>query len=174
VGGSDVADVARLIFADVIFLCSPPTVACPTGARRDAAAASMLAPRCEEVAMPARRPEELDALFEDAMNAGDLDRLVELYEPGGSLVYEPGKIAVGTDAIRDALRAFLAGKPRLRITARVVGEAGEFAFTSGRWSMEATGPDGAPAKLEGQSVEFSRRQADGTWRFVLDAPFGAA
>lgn len=53
--------------------------------------------------MPAKTPEECDALFEKYVNAGDLDSLVDLYEPGATLVSAPGQMAVGRDAIREAL-----------------------------------------------------------------------
>ena len=85
--------------------------------------------------MPARTPEEIDTLFLAAMNAGDLDALVALYEPQATLTPSPGRTVTGRDAIRDSLAAFLA----------VQG---------------------------GQSVEVARRQADGTWLFVIDLPFG--
>ena len=43
--------------------------------------------------MPARKPEELDRLFAAALNRGDVDALVSLYETDGCLVLEPGKVA---------------------------------------------------------------------------------
>ena len=36
--------------------------------------------------MPARTPEEIDSLFAQALNAGNLDVLVGLYEPQASLM----------------------------------------------------------------------------------------
>jgi ketosteroid isomerase-like protein len=36
-----------------------------------------------------------------------------------------------------------------------------------------TGPDGKPATMTGESVEVVRRQPDGSWRAVIDLPFGA-
>lgn len=40
------------------------------------------------------------------------------------------------------------------------------------WSLAATGPDGAAVNTTGRSIEICRRQADGTWLFVVDDPFG--
>jgi ketosteroid isomerase-like protein len=37
------------------------------------------------------------------------------------------------------------------------------------WTMTAGGQTAA-----GKAIELMRRQADGTWRFALDAPFGRA
>lgn len=61
--------------------------------------------------MPARAPEECDALFAQHANAGDLDPFVALYEPRASLVQQDGSAATGTAAIRDALASLVAMKP---------------------------------------------------------------
>jgi hypothetical protein len=45
--------------------------------------------------MPARKPEELDVLFAEAINAGDIEALIKLYEPGPSLMPEPGEVVSG-------------------------------------------------------------------------------
>ncbi len=123
--------------------------------------------------MPARTPEELDRLFTAALNAGDLDALVALYEPGAAFNSEPGgPVVTGAEAIRDGLSGFLALQPTLTIEVRNLGQAGDLAFTSGRWSLTGTGPDGNAVNLSGQSAEVCRRQPDGTWLFAIDLPFG--
>ncbi|HET7755343.1 MAG TPA: hypothetical protein VFK85_15650 [Anaeromyxobacteraceae bacterium] len=43
---------------------------------------------------------------------------------------------------------------------------------AGRWTLEGTGEGGKPVRLEGRSVEVARRQPDGSWLYVMDAPFG--
>ena len=122
--------------------------------------------------MDARRPEEVDAIFVKAFNAGDLDAVVALYEPGAALTPAPGKTVVGAAAIREALAGFLAMKPTMRLTARVLGESNDLALVSGRWELEGSGPDGKAVVLRGQSVEVVRRQSDGRWLFVIDNPWG--
>jgi uncharacterized protein (TIGR02246 family) len=122
--------------------------------------------------MAARTPEELDTLFGRALNAGDLDALVALYEPQASLMPSPGKVVVGAPAIREALAAFVGAKPRITLTPRLVSQAGDLALVTAKWELGLNGDDGKPAKMHGQSVEVVRRQADGTWRFAIDMPFG--
>jgi ketosteroid isomerase-like protein len=48
-----------------------------------------------EAAERALRPEDLDRLFLERANAGDVDGVVDLYEPGAVLVVPPGRLAVG-------------------------------------------------------------------------------
>ena len=122
--------------------------------------------------MAARTPEDIDRLFAENLNAGKLDALLAIYEPQATLMPQPGKLVTGTAAIRESLAAFLAGKPKMSLTVRRVAESGDLAVTSAKWQMSMTGPDGKPAQMSGESVEVVRRQADGTWRAVIDLPFG--
>ena len=122
--------------------------------------------------MPAHTPEEIDSLFAQALNAGNVDALVALYEPQASLMPSPGTLVAGTAAIREALAAFVAAKPAMQIAPRLVSQSGDLAVVTAKWQLAMTGQDGKPAQMQGQSVEVVRRQSDGRWLFVIDLPFG--
>ena len=122
--------------------------------------------------MPARSPEELDRLFVEALNAGHLEALVALYEPDATLTLQPGQVVSGTQAIREALGAFVAMKPTMTLEVKTLAQTADLALTSARWELTSTGPDGSLVTTRGHSVEVSRRQPDGTWRFVIDSPWG--
>jgi uncharacterized protein (TIGR02246 family) len=122
--------------------------------------------------MPAHKPKDLDVLFAQAVNTGDIEALIKLYEPAASLMPQPGQVVSGTKAVREALSGFLAMKPRMKLEARTLAEAGGIALTTSKWVLEGTGPEGKPMKMEGQSAEVARRQPDGTWLFVIDNPHG--
>jgi uncharacterized protein (TIGR02246 family) len=124
--------------------------------------------------MSARTPEELDTLFEQELNAGNIEGLVGLYEPNATFTAEPGKNVTGTAAIREALSGFLQLKPQMSLQARVLANTGDIALTSSKWELTGAHPDGTPLELKGESAEVSRRQADGTWKFVVDNPWGLA
>jgi uncharacterized protein (TIGR02246 family) len=123
--------------------------------------------------MSIRRPEEMHEAFKARFNEGDLEGLVALYERNGKMVPQPGREVQGREAIRLALQEFLAMKPRIEMATRYVLEAGDTAVLSGQWKLTGRGPDGTAMEMTGRSVEVLRRQADGTWLFVLDHPFGA-
>ena len=122
--------------------------------------------------MPARNPEELDRLFSEALNSGNLDALVALYEPQATLTPEPGQVVTGTQAIREALSAFVAVKPTITLEVKTLAQTGDIALTSAKWALSGTGSDGNHTTMSGRSVEVSRRQPDGSWLFVIDTPWG--
>ncbi len=64
------------------------------------------------------------------------------------------------------------GKLDLDVT-RVL-EVDDLALVVGVWSFDGTGPDGEPVHLEASNADVLRRQEDGTWRFVIDNPWGTA
>ena len=116
--------------------------------------------------------EDCDNLFERHINAGDLDALVGLYEPGASLVNQDGSIATGPSAIREALSGFVAMKPTIRMNiVKTVRVGDDVAVLYNDWTMRAAAPDGTPIELAGKATEIVRRQRDGAWRFAFDDPF---
>ncbi len=123
--------------------------------------------------MPARRPEEIHGLFADALNSGEIDALMALYEPGASLIPQPGQLATGTQAIRQALSEFLAMKPTISVGTRNIVQAGDIALLYSKWTLRGTGPDGNPIEMAGQGTEVARRQRDGAWLLVVDNPYAA-
>jgi uncharacterized protein (TIGR02246 family) len=124
--------------------------------------------------MPARNPKDVDLLVIEALNAGDVEAAVALYERDATFVAEPGKPATGLQAIREAINGFLALEPRLTIEVAQVVESGDLALLCSSWTLKGTAPDGGPIEMAGQSAEVVRRQADGTWKFVIDNPFAGA
>jgi uncharacterized protein (TIGR02246 family) len=122
--------------------------------------------------MPARTPGDCDRLFEERVNAGDVEGVVTLYEEGGSLVQHDGGVASGHAAIRGVIARLVAMRPRLRNDVVRVVKAGEdLAVLYNDWVMSATGRDGLLRERAGKAIEVVRRQPDGTWRFVIDDPY---
>jgi uncharacterized protein (TIGR02246 family) len=122
--------------------------------------------------MPARSPEECDRLFGEHVSAGDLDKVLALYEEGASFVQRDGHVARGRPAIRQALSTLVALRPKLRLDViKVVAGAGDLAVVYNDWRMSATGPDGSPIERAGKAIEVMRRQPDGSWQFVIDDPY---
>lgn len=118
-------------------------------------------------------PEAVIEEFAERLNARDLDGALALYEPDAAFQAQPGQPPVqGAAAIREALAGFLALEPAMSGEIVKVVEAGDVALVMNRWALRGTQPDGAPIELAGTSADVVRRQGDGSWRVVVDDPWG--
>lgn len=106
---------------------------------------------------PARTPDDLFRLFVERANAGDLDGLSMLYEPGVVAVIAPGEIVEGIAAVQAVQKELLARNLTFTLEGQLPSVvAGDLALTS---AMLAPGV---------VTAEVARRQPDGTWRWVID------
>ncbi|MDP8991971.1 MAG: DUF4440 domain-containing protein [Actinomycetota bacterium] len=119
----------------------------------------------------AREPQAIHRLFEQFANAGDLPRLMSLYEGEATLVSQPGEVATGDDAVRGALGQLLDLGVRFQVETRRVVRAGDVALLSAHWAGTAVAPDGKELTMSGTTAEVARRQVDGTWLMVVDDPY---
>ena len=82
-------------------------------------------------------------------------------------------MATGIEAIRQALSGFLALEPKFEGRFKQAFQAGDIALVFSEWALSATDPDGNSIEMAGRTTDVVRRQADGTWLFVIDDPYGA-
>jgi len=121
--------------------------------------------------MEALKPEDADRLFAERVHAGDLEGVLKLYEPGATLVMPEGDVT-GAVALRGTLSQVLAAQLRLQTNVTKIIRVGEdLAVLYNEWSGSMIGPDGQRTAQAGKATEVVRRQADGTWRFIVDDPW---
>lgn len=104
-------------------------------------------------------PQELAPLIVERANAGDVDGMVELYEPNAVVVMDGARVARGSAEIRAFWASVVAGGRKFSIGSQHPSvRSGDLALTSTRL------PDG------GTTAEVARQQPDGSWRWVIDQP----
>jgi uncharacterized protein (TIGR02246 family) len=118
-------------------------------------------------------PEDVIRGFAKRLNRGDVEGALELYEPEAIFVPEPGTTVTGRERIREALERFAALKPTLTGEVQGVREGGGVALVLNRWHLDGQGPEG-PVEMSGTSADVLRRQKDGSWRVLIDDPWGAS
>lgn len=109
-----------------------------------------------------------------AVNQGNLDAAVACYEAEAILIVQPGHVATGTKALREAYAGFIAMKVTITTETYKIVQADDIVLFSSKWNATGTAPDGSPVKMSGISSDVLRRQVDGRWLIVIDNPFGAA
>jgi ketosteroid isomerase-like protein len=113
----------------------------------------------------------LDSVVE-GINRGDLNSLITLYEADACFAPQPGQPAKSPASVRENLRNFIDLKGKLDLKVKRVLQASDLALVITEWSFSGTGPDGNPVNLVSKSADVLRHQTDGTWRFVIDNPWG--
>ncbi len=115
----------------------------------------------DEKRQRAAEPEHLSRFFLERANAGDVEGLVVLYEPGAVLAFPPGQLSIGSDAIRAAYENLLADRPTFGAGDQqpaIRNDTGDLALTSTRLAGR------------GATAEVARRQPDGSWLWIIDQP----
>jgi uncharacterized protein (TIGR02246 family) len=126
--------------------------------------------------MPAKSPEEVQVLIREAFLSGDLEAVLSLYEADAALI-PSGRPSIdpvrGQAALREVASQFLALKPRITTEPTKVIESGDIALVIGDWTLTASGLNG-DVSMSGTYTDVMRRQADGSWLFVIDNLDGVA
>lgn len=122
--------------------------------------------------MPARTPEDCDHLLGEYLSSGSVDDILTLYEADATFVTADRQRVSGHAALREVMSAFAAARPRLAVHLTVARQGDDLAVIYNDWTLSAVGPDGTKVERSGRAIEVVRRQADGTWRFAFDDPFG--
>jgi ketosteroid isomerase-like protein len=120
-------------------------------------------------------PEEVLNSVVEGINTGDLDSLMMLYETDACFASQPGgQLAKSPETIRQSLRSFTDMKNgKLNLKVKRVLQTSDLALVTTEWSFSGTGSDGKLVNMAAKSADVLRRQqADGTWRFVIDNPWG--
>jgi ketosteroid isomerase-like protein len=104
-----------------------------------------------------------------AFAAGDINKVMATYEKQAVVVAKPGMPVGGEAELRRMFGEFVAAGVNFTYGAHDVVVAGDIGLHLMKWT--APGPEGPMTAL---SVAVLRRQADGSWKMVIDHPFGDA
>ena len=116
-------------------------------------------------------PEETNPAFAAAVNSGDVESLLALYESDALLAARPGERARGADEIRAALEALLALGGTMESRNVYCMQVEGIALLQAEWRLLTTTPDASPLELTSRTAEVVRRQSDGSWLYVVDHAF---
>ena len=119
-----------------------------------------------------RTPEHVLNSIVEGINTGNIDSLMTLYEADACFAIQPGQLAKSPESVRQSLRSFIDLKGKLDLKIKRILQASDLALVLTEWSFSGTEPDGNPVNISAKSSDVLRQQDDGTWRFVIDNPWG--
>lgn len=109
-----------------------------------------------------------------AINQGDIDAALNLYENDAKIIHDSGKIEHGKDAIRCVLEDFVSNRLTLSEKVEKVIEEDEIAIYCFRLAIAGKYFKQDSTQIEGVSVIVLRQQADGNYLVSMDCPWGAS
>lgn len=128
---------------------------------------------CSGACRTATRPEQVPAVFDAALNRGDLDAVMSLFHPAAIMRMQDGcTIAEGYGALRDALARLMAARPKLRNSVRRVIASGDIALLLLDWTIRLTPPDHEEIVDTGVATQVVERNAHGVWQLRIANPLG--
>ena len=117
-------------------------------------------------------PKEFLISYVKKFNSGDISSLISLYETEACFVSETGEVVKGIENVRQYLQSFI--NMNGRIESKVIGvvQTNDIALVNTDWSFNGSGPDGKAVTITGKATDVLRQQSDGTWRILIDNPWG--
>jgi uncharacterized protein (TIGR02246 family) len=117
-------------------------------------------------------PEEVLHSIAECINSGNLDSLMMFYESDACFASQPGQFIKGREGIRQSIQGFVNMRGKLESKIKRVFQTSNLALVISEWSFNGTGPGGNPSNLASTAIDVLRQQPDGTWRVIIDNPWG--
>ena len=115
-------------------------------------------------------PHEMNPIFAQAFNTRDINKLLALYEEEAVLRIDAERTFTGKAAIAAQLERLLSMPGKMVSHNNFCIEHGNIALLRADHSI--VDADGVTI-FSGSSAEVVRRQADGTWLYIIDHAMGA-
>ena len=165
----------RLTRAALTFLLAfaAPLLVSSCGQQQAANSASEASPKPATHEQDEAAIRSLDAEWVQAVTAKDADKAASFYDEHGTLMAPGAKIATGTDEIRKTWTAMIA-TPGFALTFSPstvrVSQSGDMAYELGTFELTTNDKKGKPQTMKANYVVVWGKQADGSWKALVDAP----
>ena len=122
--------------------------------------------------MSSDRPEQAVNMLDEAFNRGDLEAVLGFYESNAVVMRAPGSLARGPVELREFFTRVMSAGTSARQIKTSVTEADGVALFLSRWTLNSPDAEDTASSREFVATTVLRRQADGTWRVLIDNPIG--
>jgi ketosteroid isomerase-like protein len=112
---------------------------------------------------------DLDEQWSKAAGTKDVDKTVSFYSDDAVVMPPNAPRATTKEAMRAIWKDLLTDASISWKTKEVeVAQSGDIGYTSGTYEVTMTDPTGTPVNDRGKYLEVWKKQADGTWKCVID------
>ena len=101
-------------------------------------------------------------------NEGDLEGILDFYEPDAVFVPGLGEQVTGRAGLRMAYQDYLDLGGKIAFEVRGAVQNGDIALTNNEHTIRGIDSEGNPFTKIGRAHEVLRRQPDGRWLFIID------
>ena len=117
-----------------------------------------------------RDPEDWPSVFAQHLNAGDLEKVMSLYEPEARFVAPSGETLVGLDRIGEVIAALIRSNTKMKGRVLRVTRIDDLAVLYTDFDGTTNDASGKKIELSSRAIEVLRRQPDGTWKLIIGDP----
>jgi len=103
----------------------------------------------------------------------DITAVMTSYEDVATVLFEPASPVSETAQMKQMFAGMAAVNPVFTYSGHEVIVNGDIAMHIAPWTMTGQTPDGNEIGQSGLSIAVLRRQADGSWKMVIDNPHGS-
>ena len=118
-------------------------------------------------------PATFATAFDQALNAGDLDRLLRLYDPQACIRTSEGPVVECADLISRELNNLISAKAHLENRLRQLFRRGEVALIVVDYTLQINTPDGQRIAIEGTATNVLEHTPEHGWRMIIANPEGS-
>jgi ketosteroid isomerase-like protein len=115
---------------------------------------------------------QADKNWSDAASAKDAKRYMEFYDKEGTVIDLDGHVTRDMEAVLKSVndQFSIPGYSLVWINKNaVVAKAGDLGYTSGNWTMQWNNEKGEQEKAQGPYLVIWKKQADGSWKAIVDS-----
>ena len=117
-----------------------------------------------------RDPEDWPSVFAQHLNAGDLEKVMSLYEPDAQFVAPCGETLVGRDRIGEVIAGLIQSNTKFHSRVLRVTRMDDLALLYTDFDGTTVDRSGKAIELTSRAIEVLRRQPDGTWKLIIGDP----
>ena len=117
-----------------------------------------------------RDPEDWPSVFAQHLNAGDLEKVLSLYEPEARFVAPSGETLVGLDRIGEVIAALIRSNTKMKGRVLRVTRIDDLAVLYTDFDGTTNDSSGKEIELRSRAIEVLRRQPDGGWKLIVGDP----